>query len=1496
MDHFVGQVLRGYELREKIGQGGFGAVYRAYQPAVEREAAIKVILPQFASQPAFIRRFEVEAQLAARLEHPHIVPLYDYWRDPEGAYLVMRYLRGGSLRQWLQRQGALNIEETLLLLEQIGSALHLAHRMGVVHRDLKPENILLDEDKNAYLTDFGIARLLDAIDEADEGENGSAYSGSLGYMAPEQAMSRLLDVRNDLYSLGVLAYEMLSGVHPFQSGAPDTWLIRKLTAPLPALSERRLDLPLEVDQVLQRASSQKMEERFESAPQFVAALRVVLHPKELEILPSEMAISEMVRNPYKGLHPFEEADAADFFGRRELVQKLLNRLAVESVRLTASGKLEQDGMDRRDEGEETGSDDLLGGDQLAVGRFLAVVGPSGSGKSSVVKAGLLPALRSGALPGSQRWLIAEMLPSAHLLDDLLSILMAVAAVRIPDMEQIISTHPAGLATLLLCLLPADSELLLFIDQFEELFTGRPSEAERSFFLQALETAGRNPDCRLRLGITLRADFYDRPLAFPGFGELMRLGTEVVLPLRAQDMEQVIRGPAEREGVQLERGLAVEIAADVRDQPGALPLLQYALTELFDRRDGLLLTRAAYHVLGGVMGALSRRAEQLYQELSAEEQAAARMLFPRLVTLGEGSEDTRRRVARPELDAISPQVSRVIDIYGRARLLSFDRDPVTRAPTVEVAHEALLREWQRLRQWLDDDRDGLRVRAHLTQAAQDWEARQRLPDDLYRGTRLGQALEWSDLHADALNPLERDFLQNSQIQARMEEAEREAQRRRELVAAQRLAETEKARAEEQALAAARLRQRGRWLAAALGAALLLLLLAAGLGMVADRQRLAAEANYRQARMLGLASEANTLLLAGVNIEAAPQLSIQSLELGYSPQADAVLQRAMTFQYPQRKFLTGGTLFKLIFSPDGRRLLGASGDGAAYLWDVASGEELRRFENPEGGGAICAAFSPDGRQAAVCDDTALLIYVWDVESGTLLHTLGGHSELIWSLSYSPDSERLVSASYDSTLRIWDLTDGEQALQIDLPTTSSSAVFSPDGRTILAGLDDGTARLWDVSTGEELRQFEGHSESVVVVAFSHDGSLAATGSTDKTARLWDVETGSEVLRLTGHGDAIYDINFSADDRQVLTASLDRMALLWDRQTGVVLRRFIGQEGGLYSAALSPDNAWVATGSTDTSAWLWPSGLMPDDGRLDHTSPVNALAISPDGQRILTSDNGLSLHLWNASGALMKDLSGHEYGASSLTFSPDGGRAASAGVDYSVRLWNLTSGEQVRQFGDAQREVQFWSVRFSPDGRSLLAGADYGAYLWNVDTGEEMWRFRDEATSVYGVAFSPDGRTFAITSYEPDVMLFDAHSGEQLWSRNDLERIYALAFSPDGKSLLAGGDRLWLLDVQDGSSQAELSGFSGGLNTVAFSPDGRQAAAGGESGIVHLWDLSTQAEVRQFSGQPGVVYTLAFTPDGTALWIGGASNTAMRWPLTVEVLIEQMLNHSSLLPGASP
>jgi WD40 repeat protein len=1524
MENLVGQRIKGYELRETIGAGGFGAVYRAHQPLVGREVAIKIILPQYANHPDFIRRFEVEAQVIARLEHPHIIPLYDYWRDAEGAYLVMRFLRGGSLRAAI-KGNQMPLEAASKMLDHIAGALAVAHRQGVVHRDIKPDNILLDEEGNAYLTDFGIAKELGS--EAANVTQADMVVGSPAYLSPEQVKSETVTPQSDIYSLGVVLYEVLTGEHPFPDAGVTALLIKHLQEALPLVQNMREDVPPGVDEVIQRATAKDPAERYPDAPSLAAAFRRVVMAGsgtagDIAINPSStrgitidrtLLLEELdVDNPYKGLQAFEEADSANFFGRDALINHLLDKI--------------------REQDDE---------------RFLAVIGPSGSGKSSVVQAGMIPRMRRGTLPGSERWFVVEMLPGAHPLEELEAALLRIA-VNPPSslLEQLKEDERGLVRATKRVLMDNRSELFLFIDQFEEVFTMGQDKTEITHFLNSIVTAVTDPHCHLRVIVTLRADFYDQPLLYPAFGDLVRRHTEVVLPMTPEELEMAIAGPAERVGVLPEPGLVQQIIGDVSTQPGALPLLQYALTELFDRRSGRVMTMAAYHKLGGALGALARRAEEIYSELDPKSQEIARQLFLRLVNLGEGGTDnTRRRAMHTELNSIGNDpaaMEKVIEYFGKSRLLTFDHDPQTREPTIEVAHEALIREWKQLREWLEDGREDLLMQRRLEAASGEWLRSGKDRSYLASGTRLTQFEEWKARSNLALSTEESEYLRNSI-------AEREAT----------LAQEAERQAREQALEQ-RSRNRLRLLVAVMSVAAVIAVglatfafnqsqiaqqervnaeenanAAATAQSVAEANRIEAEQNAanaersaNEARSLALAANSRNLL-SEHNPNLALALAIEASNVYQPPAADIQQTLARTAYGPAARFrLDAHSGSVLSVASNDQSGLSISADGTMHLWDLLNGSVSPINFDLGGGVANSVAINRDSTIGVTGMFDGVVI-LWNLENGEPLRRLEGHTDIVTSVEFSPDESQILSASMDRTIRLWNATDGEEIQDIESPGAILKADFSPDGQFVVTGSADVTAasglpvedqdrtvRVWDLETGEEVQRFAPRSGFVRAVAFSPDGNHVLSGtwnSTDGgTLQYWDIASGELERRFYGHTDIISEVKFSTDGQKILSGSWDRSLRIWDVNTGVELERFDGHHDRILSATFGLNDEYVLVGTgnignnipdpqadavADASVWLWDLRSRAQIHALTgHQDWVWSAVISPDGRLAATGAGPISLptnrtadttvRLWDLqTGEEVRVLEGHTNTVNMVAFSPDGQTIASASWDGTVRLWDVETGEGRIGFdGHANRVL---SVNFSPDGASVLS-AGCGELdaanrcikgeiiLWNVETGEEIRRFEGHTAAVNNAVFSPDGLLVASAADDNSVRLWNAETGAEMQSlQGHTNRATNAVFSSDSKLLLSTAwdttARLW--DVETGRELRELVGHNRAVFGAAFSPDGTMALTGSADLTIRLWDVATGSEIREFDGHTNWVLSVVFSPDGSFILSGAEDNTARTW-----------------------
>ncbi len=1073
-----GLAVRGYELREKLGTGRHGAVYRAFQPAVGREVAIKVIRPELANDPEFIRNFEAEARLIAGLEHPHVVPLYDYWREPDAAYLVVRYMAGGSLDGVVNNDG-LDESQVIQLISQIGGALAAAHERGIVHADVRPSNILLDDAGNSYLTDFGIGLPPDPS------------RAHVDYVAPELRNSDAApSPAGDVFGLGRTME---------QSGS--------FSGPLSRLIEQ--------------ATATDPDRRFEDAG---AMLDALARSADARVSPSDLAAP----NPFKGLRAFEQNDAHLFFGRERLVERLVARLGQTGQR----------------------------------GRFVAVVGPSGSGKSSAVKAGLLPALHDGAIPGSERWFAAEMTPGTFPFEALADALESVAADRPVGLVDRLLQGQTDLADAVTEVLPDDSSrLVLVVDQFEELFHTSAERADR--FIALLTEAIRSEPCPLRVVITVRADYSDRPLNHPALGRLMRDGTELISPMTPEELERAIQGPAEQAGVRFEPALVARIITDVADEPGGLPLLQYTLTELYDARQGTVIHSDSYTDLGGVGAALGTRADSVLASLDGPQRDTARQVFLRLVTLGEGAGDSRRRVRQTQLaDLGGGPVQAVLDTFGRHRLLAFDRDTVTREPTVEIAHEALLRDWPQLRSWIDQVRDDLRLNTTLERAASEWVEGDRDPAYLLQGRRLSEAADLTDQTELAVRPLVGEYVDASSIAATSAAARRRRTRRR--------------------------LNTGFAVAAAVASVLAVL---AFIG----RQQASNSADLAHSRQLAAAAISDEVLSA--DPELSLLLAIQSASVG-EPTVEGMtaLHQAISthwtvFRYEWPEDRPYGQLNGDI-SPAGDAMLAYSFPGG-HLEVVNIPDGSRRWSLEHSGADISGYFVSDGREIAVNvthgGTKPAGIYLLDSSNGNELFHLPA-PECSFTLS-------ATSAGVAQSRFLFMEVSGEDCL----------------GTPIV--------RVFDVTTREHralgpAQTFLVAGRREVLASISADGQLAAVTTRDtrplKAASLYHTNDGRLVREVLARDHP----TLNQDGSLLVSANQHTFSASEVETDEVVIADSMFHDLRLVGGFFPDGRLWTTGEDGVVRIWEIPSGRL--DTEVVAGSTIGFTALTADGTRMLIFGTG--------------------------------------------------------------------------------------------------------------------------------------------------------------------------------------------------------------------------------------------------------------------------------------
>jgi WD40 repeat protein/tRNA A-37 threonylcarbamoyl transferase component Bud32 len=1514
----IGELLRErYEPLDVIGRGGEGEVIRALDHLHGRQVALKVRpVGDEASRAALLSEARVLLSLAP---HPGL-PLVreDFFAD-DRYVIAMDWIEGTDLEALLLRDGTPGLEPALAIgyLEQAAEALEHLHAQDppVVHGDVKPANLILTSTGRVVLVDFGLS----STPTAEQRRAGTA-----GFVAPEVGAGARPTAAADVYSLAATALALLTGERP--SGGPPGWgsleperipaLERIVRRNLATDRERRdrsaasfvaalarwwgADLPrgtvtlvladvggptrdadASVDEVARAhgghsvspsddgpvlAAFPSARESLDAARDLAARLdaRVaavtgdaepvagsyrgepatsaarllgLAEPGQVLIddptadsidgrLPPELGLAEIgdasprrwvlvapglsippraATCPYRGLMAFRPEDGDLFFGREEVVASILERLLQS--------------------------------------KFMAVVGASGSGKSSLVRAGLVPAFRQARSASA--------------------VVMAPGPDPAAELEHALAGGPPS---------------LLVVDQLEEVFTLCPDEAGRTRFLDALldlHDAGSTA-----VAVALRADFYGRCANHPRLAAAVAAHQHLLGPMRTDELRRAIELPARAAGLRLEHGLIDAMVTDVEGEPGALPLLSHALYESWARREGRVLTLAGYRAAGGVRGAIAHTAEEVYLGCTPREQALVRQMLLRLTELGEGTEDTRRRVPLAELapEGDDVEAEEALERLAASRLLVVGDD------SAEIAHEALIREWPRLRGWLAEDREELRTRRQLATAARSWEESGRDDADLYRGARLEAAVEGTG-DGRRLSRVEREFL----------DASRGAQER-ELVAAQRRA------------------RRLRVLLAVVAAALVAAVIAGAFALVqrgsarhtatvAEAGRLAAQSREIAAEQpdlgLLLALEAGNLddsvdsrsaLLGALEHGSRIRAWLQGFDApvnaaAFSPDgtllATATLNEATVWDTatwrpagPPVGSDQGGWS-GVDFSPDGRTLALAGGEGRVELWDVAAGRKLRELADPAAASfpepALSAVvFSPDGAVVAAGGLEANHVTLWDAASGRMLGrpittnppgTGGAHS-----ISFSPDSKRIAVPGAGGAVGIWDVATGRRVGRPLVVGDSDveAAIFADDGRTLIASDDSGAVSTLDVESGRVIGSPLSVGNQVAdSLDLSPDGRLLAAASFDGSVFVWDRQTGT-VLGTPLRADAspVGDVVFSPDGRNLVTSHL-RSAVVWDMSGGHAIGAPLGRPGDVTEVAFSPDGRWLVAGQLDGETTVYDATTRQVVRRIDGDSVVSAVAVHPDGKLVAVGT-----------------------------------------VDGSVRLLDRGTGVAALAPLDVGSGA-VWQVAFSPDGRLLAValdpnGAGEGFFtqqhqgevqLWDAESRRRVGRaIVPGAGSVFSVAFSPDG-TLLATGSGGRLDLWDVATqgrrGRPMRVADD--GVLGVAFDPSGKLVAAGGAigpvRVWR--VEDGSPAfPPLSGHTGGYVTgTAFDPAGSLLATTSLFGGTRLWDPSTGLPYGDELVSPwpeSVEPTIdlaalplrnAFSPDGKLLATAGVEAHAMVW-----------------------
>lgn len=1227
-------------------------------------------------------------------------------------------------------------------------------------------------------------------------------------------------------------------------------------APVESMARASRGVPGRVHEVASEWARSEASRRLVAAAEFLAAGRD-RHASDLEFANNVIGLKlgrlygvegrdvlSAETCPYKGLAQFQTDDSAFFFGRERLVGEL-------AARTVQAG-------------------------------LVGVVGASGSGKSSVVSAGLLPSLRSALLPGSDRWQQAMLRPGERPLDELRSTLQRSVGPTVTTLE--------GAANAM----DSEARLVLVVDQFEELFSICSDEGERSSFIGQLTAATGRPD-RFVVIAVIRDDFYGRCAPYIEFAALLGANHVLIPPMVREELRRAIELPARRTGLRVESGLVDALLEEAADEPGALPLLSTALVELWQARSGGWMRLETHQRTGGVRGAVARLAEESFSRLEGSEREAARRVLMRLAGGGEGDAVTRRRAPISEFDLDR-------DPAAAAALARFTEDRlVTRSEfTVEVAHEALLREWPRLREWLAEDVQGRRLRAHLTEASKQWEGSGREPGELYRGARLSAALDWATLHGRELNVLEREFLG-----AARDASEREAARQR------------------------RTNRRLRGLLVGTAVFLIIALVAGALAFV-QRSRAQHSATVALSQSLGAQAVSGTQLdtslllgLEGVKLDDSLQTRSDLLKaLLHSPQATAVLHVGRIAAPPQA----------IALSPDGRTLAVLNGNGELWFYSTATRRPIGApVRNVPWQFLWAPQFTPDGADLAVQRGPGVELI--DVRTHRVVRTVRiqqDPSAVTSPVMLSPDG-RILHLQLGSVIQSWDVSTGRPVARaqvrglgnqmvaiaggsgqvVDLTTAAGGRIQVRDGMTLaiersfpvplpdrstfpsytLAVSPNARTAVYAANTGSDisLRFVDLRSGRVTVgsggeaggglVAVSPDGRTAVSVDLDHVdISVWDVASATVVETLSGHSGLIRGVAFDDSGRTLYSAGLDGNVFAWDLS---------GRHGFERSFTVSP-GSFTRLGIGHPYTYF--SG-----------SSVGSIAVADAPKQFVStgSSSGGEVNIVNVTtGRVITRVrvAGRVAGISSVSYaevSRDGTELLVSPGPLStgdITLWRLRPGppKLVRTFSGLTATLRtdrsgaatgFWNAPWatlSPDGK-WIAGVDRHvngtSHLleWSAVTGKKRapsldltWKPTEGPVSE-NVVYNSDGALIATSVMGDRIAVVNARTLKLVRTLRDPHGVSFVAFSPTNSHLLAeassdvGLVRLW--DVSTGRQIAETTASSlAGLWSTAFDPSGRMLITTGLDGVARLWSVPDLHQIgTDLPGRQDFHGVAAFTGRGT-------------------------------------
>ena len=1160
-------------------------------------------------------------------------------------------------------------------------------------------------------------------------------------------------------------------------------------------------------------------------------------------------------------------------------------------------------------------------DKVRYGNFLAVLGASGSGKSSVVRAGLLYQLKLGRrLLGSDRWRIHIFTPGERPFDNLAKALIdlnlseAARATELAKLQLLFKKNPLEGLGFLITATQAE-RIVLVVDQFEEAFTlCNNSELRQQFFVCLLNALERT-DNKLCLVLTMRADFFGKCAEqdYAGLASKIQEHLVTVMPMEQKELEKAIAQPAEQVKLKIAPGLAACMINDMDGAPGSLPLLQYTLTELWAKRHENTLTIAAYTELGGVKGTLQKRATDVYESFSPDEQKTAKQVFLKLTQLGEGTEDTRRRVLQKDLvtsERSAALVNQVVKKLADANLVVTSTllekgAESSQIPVVDIAHESLIRHWSQLREWVNESRDAIRIKRKIEEAAKDWESYGKPRDMafLLQGARLIEAENFLENDADAVifSDVDRELIAASKGEKERRLQEEEARIQEKLEAAEKLAKESEARlkAEENARhlaeqnakeSEARLEaeEKARKTAQArTGVALFSTVVVTLAALFTLDQSKRVQTLYENAILrdeIGAANGKSQLDRLTGHLKVAKKLpeliKSNKAEPDTQMQVLTALSESMYHVREQNRFIGhDGAVTKISFSPDRETIASASNDKTVKLWK-RDGTFIRNLQHKAEVNAV--SFSPDGQMIASASKDKI-VKLWK-RDGTFIRNLQ-HKAEVNAVSFSPDGQIIASASNDKTVKLWK-RDGTFIRNLQHSAEVNAVSFSRDG-IIASASNDKTVKLWK-RDGSLIANLTGHEDTVLAVSFSPDGQTIASGSRDNTIKLWK-QNGSFINDLTGHNDWVNGVSFSPDGQTIASASRDHTVKVWKRD-GSLITTLSGHNNLVLDVSFSPDGQTIASASGDNTVKLWKHDESLITTLTGHTNDIKDISFSPDGQIIASASHDNTVKLWQRDGTPIHTLTEHQADVWSVNFSPDGKTIASGSSDNTVKLWRVSDGKLITTLKDKGHTDRVNGISFSHDGEMIASASQDGTVkLWKLN-GTLITTLKTESKPVIDVSFSPKEKTVAFATEEKNIYLWKVGDKTKPINLKKAHNnaVTGVTFSPDGETIAStswdGKVNLWRVSDGEGTN---LSAHGSSFEDVTFSADGNMIAYGGNDNNVNILKARDGSFYRRsifsLTGHTNQVNAVSFSRDGKTVASASDDDTVILWNLNLDDMLQR-------------